>query len=90
MCTKEVLPSMKKKRSGYIVNISSIAGKTGFGGAAAYSASKFGMVGLTESLLEEVIDYGIKATVICPGYVATPMVRGTPVPQEEMIPPGDI
>lgn len=90
LCTKYVLPIMKKQRSGYVVNISSVAGKTGFGGASAYSASKFGVVGLTESFLEEAIPYNIKATVICPAYVATPMVRGVSVPQKEMIPPEDI
>jgi 3-oxoacyl-[acyl-carrier protein] reductase len=90
LCTKAVLPLMRLQRSGYIINISSLAGKMGFGGAAAYSASKFGMVGFTESLLEEGIEDHIKATVICPGYVATPMVRGGSVPQEEMIPAEDI
>jgi 3-oxoacyl-[acyl-carrier protein] reductase len=90
LCTKAVLPIMKRQRSGYIVNIASLAGKTGFGGAAAYSASKFGVVGLTESLLEEAIGHNIKATAICPGYVATPMVQGASVPQNEMIPPEDI
>ena len=90
LCTKAVLPIMKRQQSGYIVNIASLAGKIGFGGAAAYSASKFGMVGLTESLLEEAIGDHIRATVICPGYVDTPMVRGVSVSSQEMIPPEDI
>lgn len=90
LCTRAVLPVMRRQRSGYVVNISSIAGKTGFGGSSAYSASKFGMVGFTESLLEEAIRDNIRATVICPGYVDTPMVRGAPVPSSEMIPPEDI
>jgi 3-oxoacyl-[acyl-carrier protein] reductase len=90
LCTKAVLPIMKRQRSGYIVNIASLAGKSGFGGAAAYCASKFGVMGLTESLLEEAIGHNIKATAICPAYVATPMVRGASVPQKEMIPPQDI
>jgi NAD(P)-dependent dehydrogenase (short-subunit alcohol dehydrogenase family) len=90
LCTKAVLPIMKRQQSGYIVNIASLAGKMGFGGAAAYSASKFGMVGLTESLLEEAIGDHIRATVICPGYVDTPMVRGGPVPGKGMISPEDI
>jgi NAD(P)-dependent dehydrogenase (short-subunit alcohol dehydrogenase family) len=90
LCTKAVLPVMKRQRSGYIVNIASIAGKSDFSGASAYCASKFGMIGLTESLLEEAIQHQIRATAICPGYVATPMVKGVPVPQEEMIPPEDI
>ena len=90
LCTKGVLPIMKRQRSGYVVNIASVAGKTGFGGASAYSASKFGMIGLTESLLEEGVGHSIRATAICPGYVATPMVAGVSVPAEEMIPPEDI
>lgn len=90
LCSKAVLPVMKRQRSGYIVNISSRAGKEGAGGLAAYSASKFGLIGLTESLLEEVVEHQIRLTAICPGYVATPMVSGVPVPPEEMIPPEDI
>jgi 3-oxoacyl-[acyl-carrier protein] reductase len=90
LCTKAVLPIMKRQRSGYVVNIASVAGKTGFGGSSAYCASKFGMVGLTESLLEEGVGHNIRATVICPGYVDTPMVAGVSVPGSEMIPPEDI
>ncbi len=90
LCMKAVLPVMKWQRSGYIVNISSLAGKEGTGGLAAYSASKFGLIGLTESLLEEGVAHQIRATAICPGYVATPMVAGVSVPPEEMIPPEDI
>jgi 3-oxoacyl-[acyl-carrier protein] reductase len=90
LCTKAVLPIMKRQRSGYIVNIASVAGKTGFGGASAYCASKFGMIGLTESLLEEGAAHHIRATAICPGYVDTPMVAGVSVPGSEMIPPEDI
>ena len=88
--TKAVLPVMRRRHAGYVVNISSVAGKRGFGGAAAYCASKFGMIALTESLLEEAIRDHIRATAICPGYVATPMVESVNIPQEEMIPPEDI
>jgi 3-oxoacyl-[acyl-carrier protein] reductase len=90
LCTRAVLPIMKRQRSGYVVNVASVAGKTGFGGSSAYCASKFGMVGLTESLLEEGVGHNIRATVICPGYVDTPMVAGVSVPGWEMIPPEDI
>ncbi|TAK09213.1 MAG: SDR family NAD(P)-dependent oxidoreductase [Candidatus Manganitrophaceae bacterium] len=90
LCTKAVLPAMKRQRSGYIVNISSLAGKEGMAGVAAYSASKFGLVGLTESTLAEAVEHRIRATVICPAYVATPLVAGHPTPTEEMIPPEDI
>lgn len=90
LCTKAVLPAMKRQRSGYVVNISSVSGKTGFGGSSAYSASKFGMIGMTQSLLEEAVGDNIRATAICPGYVDTPMVAGVSVPGSEMIPPEDI
>ena len=90
LCTKAVFPIMKEQQSGYVINISSVAGKTGFGGASAYCASKFGMIALTESLLEEGVKHHIRSTAICPGYVATPMVAEVGVPQEEMIPPEDI
>jgi len=90
LMTKAVLPQMKRQQSGYVINISSVAGKNGFGGASAYCASKFGMMALSESLLEEAIGDHIRSTAICPGYVATPMVASVDVPQEEMIPPEDI
>jgi NAD(P)-dependent dehydrogenase (short-subunit alcohol dehydrogenase family) len=90
LCSKAVLPHMKARRSGYIINISSLSGKEGSAGASAYCASKFGMMGLTQSLLEEVVGDQIKATAICPGYVATPMVEEVSVPAAEMIPAEDI
>lgn len=90
LCTRAILPIMRLQRSGYIVNIASVAGKTGFGGTSAYSASKFGVVGFTQSLLEEAINDNIRATAICPGYVNTPMVGGATVPHEEMIQPEEI
>lgn len=90
LCTQAVLPDMKRRRHGYVVNISSIAGKEGFAGGGAYCASKFGVMALTETLLEEARSYNIRATAICPGYVDTPMVAGVPVPATEMIRPEDI
>jgi short-subunit dehydrogenase len=64
---------MIKNRYGVIINVSSGAGKTGFPDISAYCASKFGMVGLTESLAWEVENYNIKVMVICPGEVNTKM-----------------
>jgi 3-oxoacyl-[acyl-carrier protein] reductase len=66
-----VLPSMIERKTGHIVNIASIAGKVGSANRAVYCASKFGVVGLTESLAEEVRQYGIRASVICPGSTDT-------------------
>ena len=73
LCTKAVLPSMIQKRSGVIINVSSGAGKTGFPELSAYCASKFGMIGLTESLAWEVGNYSIRVMAICPGEVDTKM-----------------
>jgi len=90
LCTQAALPEMKRRRCGYVVNISSVAGKEGFAGGGAYCASKFGVMALTETLLEEASSYNIRVTAICPGYVDTPMVAGAPVPGTEMIRPEDI
>src|SRR5207249_1838533 len=90
LCARAVLPSMKRQRRGYIVNISSLAGKIGMAGSAAYCASKFGLVGLSQSIGEEGAPWNIRATAICPAYVNTPMVRGAPVDPSRMIQPQDI
>lgn len=89
-CSQVVLPYLKGQESGYLINISSICGKSGFAGTAAYSASKFGLMALSDSLREEGAPFNIKVTAICPGFVATPMVTDAPVPLEEMIKPEDI
>ena len=75
--TKEVLPHMiKNKSGGVIVNVSSSAGKSGFPNLSAYCASKFGIIGLTESIAKEVADnYNVKVMAICPGGVDTKMIK---------------
>jgi 3-oxoacyl-[acyl-carrier protein] reductase len=75
LCSKAVLPNMK---AGIIINVSSGAGKTGFENLAAYCASKFGLMGLTESLAWEVANRNIRVMVICPGEVATKMQEVDP------------
>jgi 3-oxoacyl-[acyl-carrier protein] reductase len=73
LCTKAVLPFMLRNRSGVIINVSSGAGKIGFPNIAAYCASKFGMIGLTESLAWELGDMNIRVMALCPGEVNTKM-----------------
>lgn len=74
--TKEVLPYMiKNKSGGVIVNVSSGAGKYGFANLSSYCASKFGIIGLTESVAKEVDNYNIKVMAICPGGVDTKMME---------------
>ena len=72
--TKEVLPYMIENKSGVIVNVSSGAGKSGFPNLSAYCASKFGVIGFTESIAKEISNYNVKVMAICPGGVDTKMI----------------
>jgi NAD(P)-dependent dehydrogenase (short-subunit alcohol dehydrogenase family) len=90
--TQAVVPIMKKQGRGYILNVASRAGKVGFAEEGAYCASKFALVGLSESLCKELAPLGIKVTSLCPAWVDTDMAQqaGTPLPSEEMIQPEDL
>lgn len=69
--TRAVLPLMRKNRSGHIISISSLAGLVGFEYNAAYCASKFGLEGFMESLHHDVAPFGIKTTIVEPGFFRT-------------------
>ena len=73
-CSRAALPAMLKNGWGRIINIASIAGKTGAPYIAAYAASKHGVMGLTRSVAVEVGASGVTVNAICPGYVDTDMV----------------
>ena len=73
-CTRAAMPAMLKNKWGRVINIASIAGKTGAPYVAAYSASKHGVLGLTRSVAMEVATTGVTVNAICPGYVDTEMV----------------
>ena len=72
-CTRAALPEMIERGWGRVINVASIAGKTGAAYIAAYSASKHGVLGLTRSAAMEVAAKGITVNAICPGYVDTEM-----------------
>ena len=79
-CFKAVLPGFLKAQNGLVINISSMAGKhAGTVGGVAYSASKFGMGSLTQSMNAEFREQGIRATCIYPGEVDTPILDNRPV-----------
>src|SRR6201982_553915 len=69
--TKAVLPYFRERRSGHIIQVTSIAGRIGPAGRAPYAAAKFGVEGFSESLLKEIGPLGIKVTIIEPGGFRT-------------------
>jgi len=74
-CTRCVVPSMKERKWGRIVNISSTVGERGFPGDTAYGAAKAGLIGFTKSLARELAPHGITVTAVMPGFVLTEMTR---------------
>jgi NAD(P)-dependent dehydrogenase (short-subunit alcohol dehydrogenase family) len=87
-----IAAAMKKQGSGHIINVASRSGKVGFAQEGAYCASKFALVGLSESLYRELSPLGIKVTALCPSWTNTDMAQeaNTPLPVEEMIQPEDL
>jgi 3-oxoacyl-[acyl-carrier protein] reductase len=87
LVTRAFLPSMRGRRGGRIVNVSSISGRQGTAGLTAYCAAKHGVVGLTRALAEELRPQGIAVNAVCPGSVDTDMLRvGMPGARPDMSP----
>ena len=89
-CSKAVIPHMIHQRSGHIINISSLAGKTGFAGGSVYCASKFGLLGLSYSMAEDLRSHGIRVSVICPGSVLTEFSHPKSKNLQKMLRPSDV
>jgi 3-oxoacyl-[acyl-carrier protein] reductase len=77
--TRAVLPSMRQKREGAIVNVASLAGRNGFVGGTAYAASKHAVLGFSRSLMLEVRKDNVRVITICPGSVDTGMLQDQPL-----------
>lgn len=75
LCCREALRLMEPRRSGYIINISSVMGFKAYVNQAAYAATKHGLVGLTKAMAQEAHPHGIRVSIISPGGVDTDLVR---------------
>jgi 3-oxoacyl-[acyl-carrier protein] reductase len=77
--TRAVLPAMRQRREGAVVNVASLAGRNGFVGGTAYAASKHAVLGFSRSLMLEVRKENVRVIAICPGSVDTEMLRDQPL-----------
>jgi short-subunit dehydrogenase len=82
--TKKIIPIMRIQKSGTIINISSGAGQVGFPGISAYVSTKFAIEGFSESLMYELLPYGIKVVIIEPGVIKTDFFRNCKVSEHSM------
>jgi NADP-dependent 3-hydroxy acid dehydrogenase YdfG len=87
--TRESLPHLRATR-GHVINLASIAGTLPTPALAVYGATKAALISFTHSLNREEDQHGVRATAICPGFVATRMTEWTGLPSEEQIQPSDV
>ena len=82
-CSHAAIPLLRKRGGGFIIQISSLAGKNAFAGGAAYNASKFGLEGLSEAMMLDLRYENIKVAYVMPGSVATGFSGRTPGPSDD-------
>jgi 3-oxoacyl-[acyl-carrier protein] reductase len=92
LMSRAVLPGMKSRRRGHVVNIASTAGRRGFAGGGAYCASKFGLAGLSEAMMYEARTSDVRVSVVYPSTVATDLVKkaGMTFDEKKAIQPEDV
>ncbi len=90
LVTKAFAPGMVGRGRGDIFNMGSIAGITAYPGAAAYTAAKFGVAGLTKTIRAELKDRGIRVCCVHPGATVSPSWKGSGVPDARMMPAEDV
>jgi NAD(P)-dependent dehydrogenase (short-subunit alcohol dehydrogenase family) len=84
------MPALRAGGEGRVVNVSSLSGKRVANENVGYAMSKFAVVALTHAVRREGWDDGVRATAVCPGYVATDMTMQAPYPREKMSDPRDV
>ena len=86
LCSRAVVRSMMRARSGRIINVSSVAGLMGNAGQANYSAAKAGLIGFTKSLAREVASRSVTVNAVAPGFLESPMTDAIPeVTRQELM-----
>lgn len=83
LCTKAAIPALKQRGGGWVINVSSLAGRNSFAGGAAYCASKAGLNAFAESLMLEVRQDNIRVSTVMPGSVQTAFSAGGDAPEHD-------
>jgi NAD(P)-dependent dehydrogenase (short-subunit alcohol dehydrogenase family) len=89
LTSRAIAPEMIRRKSGHIINISSLAGKSTFANGAIYCASKWGLLGLTGCMAEDLRAHGVRVSAICPGSVATEFSPHAGKDPSKMLQPDD-
>jgi len=87
LVARAALPVMRRRRRGIIINVSSLLGKAGIADFVPYCAAKFGVIGMTEALADELRGTNVRVYAVCPGGVDTPMAKKAGIGDEKLIPP---
>jgi len=90
LVSRTVAPAMIRQRKGDIINVSSLAGRNTFAGGGIYCASKWGLQALSACMAEDLREYGIRVSVVCPGSVATQFSGRSPKDPSRALSPEDV